>query len=207
MVARSRTSAAEISPTTITFRTRRFQRSPIALRLAGRNASPARGPAIAPSGATVRSAVTTAVTPTTNTTTVRSKPTSSRRGIEAGARSIATRINCAPTSHPRMLPLTASSSASTVSWRVRWTRDAPIAIRIASSARRPFARTSASDTRFASAVARTTSTAASRMSIDRRKSATSTSCNGSSRTASLRAYSTGNCWRSARQMAVSSACA
>ena len=69
-----------------------------------------------------------------------------------------------------------------------YSRDAPMAIRIVSSGRRSLARTSASDARLASAVANTTITAPSKMSIAWRKSPTSASCSASTRTASLRAY-------------------
>jgi hypothetical protein len=163
-VASSRISAAAISVTTMAFRTRPFLRSPIApLRI-----SPARARTAAASGAAASNIVTTTVIAVTNRTIVRSALTSSSRGIEDGAHLVAIAIAWLATMHPSRLPITARMSASTVSCRTSCSREAPMAARIDSSARRACARTSASDSRFASAVASTTITAANKRSIDSR---------------------------------------
>ena len=105
--------------------------------------------------------------------------TSARRGMEAGAQGTrrGDRLRREQPSEAAARSARAAD-ASTASCRARCGRDAPMAIRIDSSARRSLARTSASDTRFASAVPSTTITAPSSRSIDWRKSPTRASCSG-----------------------------
>ena len=180
----------------------------MAPRLAERSASPARVRAIAPSGAAVSSAVTTTVTAVTNNATVPSRLTSPRRGIEAGAHTLAAAIACAATSPPE----TAPDDRQQQRLRGELAREL--------QPRRANARSAATTRRAARWLGRARATRDSRAPSPARRSPrraagastgdespTSASCSGTTRTASLRAYSTGNCCRSERQIAVSSACA
>ena len=189
------------------FRTRWFHRSPIAPRLADRSASPARVRATAASGAAVKSAVTTTAIAVANSATVPSRLTSPRRGIEGGAHSIAAAIAWRR-EHP-------SEAAPDHHQQQRFHGELPREVQPrradGDSHRQLGAASVGPDQRERDEIRERGGQHDDhgRQQEEHRltKIADEHLMQRDDRTASLRAYSTGNCWRSERQIAVSSACA
>ncbi len=122
---------------------------------------------------------TASVNPSSRQSRPMPEPSSPMRGSPAGLTASSARTPAKPNASPSTPPAIASIMLSVKSWRTIRVRLAPSAARMANSRLRPVARTSSRLATLAHAINSTNATAPSRISNDRRESATIESRNSS----------------------------